>query len=98
MVWEREIVVVIDREAVTDCEAAVDTLEDLEALLDWEGDVVKVVLALALLLMLGLVLVDDVKHRVLVVVPDRDDDTDCEAAVDTLEDLEALLDWEGDVV
>ena len=34
------------------------------------------VLALALLLMLGLVLVDDVKHRVLVVVPDRDDDTD----------------------
>jgi hypothetical protein len=38
VVWERETVVVTDREGVTDCEAAVDTLDDLEVLLDWEGE------------------------------------------------------------
>ncbi len=55
-------------------------------------------LALALLLMLGLVLGDEVKQRVLVEVPDRDDDTDLEAAVDALEDLEVLLVYEGEAV
>ena len=91
-------VVVADVEEFTDCEAAVDTLEDLEVLLDWEGEVVYVVLALTLLLTLGLVLIDEVKDRVLVVVPNMDDDTNCDAAVDALEDLEVLLDWEGEAV
>ena len=56
------------------------------------------VLALALLLRLGLVLEVELRQRVADAETEREDVTDCEAAVDTLEDLEVLLDWEGDAV
>ena len=75
-VRDRETVVVPVMEEFADCEAAVDTLEDLEVLLDWEGEVVYVVLALALLLVLGVALVDEVKQRVTDADTDREDVTD----------------------
>lgn len=48
--------------------------------------------------MLGDTLTVEDRHREMVGVPDKEGVADCEAAVDTLDDLEVLLDWEGDGV